>query len=120
MAPADTLRVEVVYCPGPGLVDQTALNLAPGSTVADALKASGVMSRHGLSPETVDVGVWCRVAAQDAQLRDRDRVEIYRPLLVDPKEARRQRYKRRAPPGSGVSGKASAEVNGKISDSRPK
>lgn len=116
MARADTLRVEVVYCPGPGLIDQTALNLAPGSTVADALQASGVLGRHGLSPESVDVGVWCRVAAKDAPLRDRDRVEIYRPLLVDPKEARRQRYKRRGPPSGGVSGKASASV----SDSRPK
>ena len=116
MARADRLRVEVVYCPGPGLIDQTALDLAPGSTVADALQASGVLGRHGLSPESVDVGVWCRVAAKDAPLRDRDRVEIYRPLLVDPKEARRQLYKRRGPPSGGNSTTASEKTSG----SRPK
>jgi uncharacterized protein len=96
MDPAEALRVEVVYCPGPGHIDQTALSLAPGSTVADALRASGVLARHGLDPAAVDLGVWCRLATPDAPLRDRDRVEVYRPLLVDPKEARRLRYKRKA------------------------
>lgn len=97
MAPADALQVEVVYCPGTGRIDRTELSLAPGSTVADALQASGVLARHGLDAASVDVGVWCRVAPPDTALRDRDRVEIYRPLLVDPKEARRLRYKRRPP-----------------------
>ena len=94
MAGAEALAVDVVFCPAPGQVDQVRLALPPGSTVADALQASGVLQRHGLAVEGLRVGVWCRAAALEHSLRERDRVEIYRPLTVDPKEARRQRYKR--------------------------
>jgi putative ubiquitin-RnfH superfamily antitoxin RatB of RatAB toxin-antitoxin module len=94
MASDDVLAVEVVYCPAPGEIDQVPLKLAPGSTVADALHASGVLQRHGLKMEGLRVGVWCRAALPDLELRERDRVEVYRSLTVDPKEARRQRYKR--------------------------
>ena len=94
MAGVEALAVEVVYCPAPGEVDSVALVLAPGSTVADALQASGVLQRHGLAAAGVRVGVWCRAAPLDRVLRQRDRVEVYRALTVDPKEARRQRYKR--------------------------
>jgi hypothetical protein len=93
MAPVETLQVEVVYCPAPGQIDATALALAAGSTVAQALQASGVLTRHGMALPAVDVGVWCRAATLESTLRDRDRVELYRPLQVDPKEARRQRYR---------------------------
>jgi putative ubiquitin-RnfH superfamily antitoxin RatB of RatAB toxin-antitoxin module len=94
MAPAE-LRVAVVYCPAPGQVDACELRLPAGSTAGDALRASGVLSRHGLDLASASLGVWCRLAAADTLLRDRDRVELYRPLTVDPKEARRLRYKRR-------------------------
>jgi putative ubiquitin-RnfH superfamily antitoxin RatB of RatAB toxin-antitoxin module len=98
MGPADSARtasvsVQVVYCPKPGEADLSRLQLAPGSTVADALRASGVLERHGLSMEALPVGVWFRVCDLGTVLRERDRVEIYRPLTVDPKEARRLRYK---------------------------
>jgi putative ubiquitin-RnfH superfamily antitoxin RatB of RatAB toxin-antitoxin module len=94
MAPAERLRVEVVYCPKPGLNDLVALQLPEGSTLADALHASGLMQRHSLPLEGLRVGVWCKAKELSTPLRDRDRVEIYRPLIVDPKEARRQRYRR--------------------------
>ncbi len=93
MAPAE-LRIEVVYCPGPGVNDLCALQMAEGATVADALQASGLLQRQGLKPEGLRLGVWGKAREADSQLRDRDRVEIYRPLTVDPKEARRLRYKR--------------------------
>jgi hypothetical protein len=89
------VRVEVVYCPAPGQVDLTALELPEGCTVADAVQASGVLVRHGLQAAALDVGVWFRVAEMSAPLRDHDRVELYRPLTVDPKEARRLRYRKR-------------------------
>lgn len=41
------------------------------------------------------IGIWGRVRSLDTPLRDRDRIEVYRPLTVDPKEARRQRYAKR-------------------------
>lgn len=94
MAPAEPLRVEVVYCPEPGRTETCTLQLPAGACLSDALMASGVLRRHGLGLEGLKAGIWGRVHELSAPLRDQDRVEIYRPLLVDPKEARRLRYKR--------------------------
>lgn len=94
MASADRLRVEVVYCPEPGVDERVALDLSAGATLAEALKASGLLERHGLAQDGLRAGVWSKLREPATVLRDRDRVEIYRPLSVDPKEARRQRYKR--------------------------
>jgi len=96
MAPAEAavLRVEVVYCPAPGRCDCVALRLPDGACVGDAVAASGLCERHGLAAASVETGVWGRKQPLQAPLRDRDRVELYRPLQVDPKEARRLRYKR--------------------------
>jgi hypothetical protein len=94
MVPAECLRIEVVYCPRPGVVDRVALDLRPAATVADALRASGVVERHGLDLATLRSGIWGRAQPLDTPLRERDRVEVYRPLTVDPKEARRLRYRR--------------------------
>lgn len=86
--------VEVAYSPRAGEVEVVALQLPPGATVADALRASGLLAKHGLDEAALRTGVWCKPKEAGTLLRDRDRVEIYRPLRVDPKEARRQRYKR--------------------------
>jgi putative ubiquitin-RnfH superfamily antitoxin RatB of RatAB toxin-antitoxin module len=99
MDPAErpaALAVEVAYGAAPHQVDRTVLGLPPGATVADAVQASGLLQRYGLSLEGLDVGVWGRACSLQQPLRDRDRIEVYRPLLVDPKEARRQRYKGKA------------------------
>ncbi len=88
------VEVEVAYSPKAGEVDLRPLQLPVGSTVQHALEASGLLACHGLTVPGLVVGVWGRVQPLDATLREQDRVEIYRPLLVDPKEARRQRYKR--------------------------
>lgn len=104
MAPAEALQVEVVYCPGPGRIETCTLQLPAGALLSDALNASGLLQRHGLALEGLKAGIWSRVHELTAPLRDRDRVEIYRPLLVDPKEARRLRYKRdRGPRRAAVS-----------------
>jgi len=96
MAPDEggVVRIEVVYCPRPGVTDSTHLQLSAAATVAAALQASGVLQRHGLDGDQVRAGVWNHSREPDFLLRDGDRVEIYRPLTVDPKEARRLRYKR--------------------------
>lgn len=88
------LRIEVVYCPHPGRTDLVALTLPAGATLADALAASGLPARHALDPATLRAGIWGKVREAATVLRDRDRVEIYRALVVDPKEARRLRYRR--------------------------
>ena len=89
------MRIEVAYSPAPGRVDLVALDLPEGATLRDALAASGLPARHGLAPEALRTGVWGRVQPPETPLRERDRVEIYRPLRVDPKEARRLRYRQR-------------------------
>jgi putative ubiquitin-RnfH superfamily antitoxin RatB of RatAB toxin-antitoxin module len=87
------LNIEVVYCPQPGACDRVQLILPDGARLDEAVAASGLCQRHGLQPASVEAGVWGRRQPLQTTLRDRDRVELYRPLRVDPKEARRQRYK---------------------------
>lgn len=88
------LAIEVIYCPSPGACERVALQMAAGATLAEALRESGLLERHGMTQDIVRAGIWSKVHPHDALLRDHDRVEIYRPLTVDPKEARRLRYKR--------------------------
>lgn len=67
------------------------LRLAAGATVADALTASGLAGEPG-APDLAScaVGVWGEPADRSRRLADGDRVEIYRPLISDPREARRR------------------------------
>ena len=87
------LRVTVVYAPAPRQVREFALTLPAGSTVRAAIEASGVL---GLYPEIElgarKLGIWGRKVALGHVLRDQDRIEIWRPLRVDPKHARRERF----------------------------
>jgi putative ubiquitin-RnfH superfamily antitoxin RatB of RatAB toxin-antitoxin module len=82
------LRVEVVDAL-PDRQRLIAVELEHGATVRMALAAAGLAARHA-------VGVHGRRTSLDAPLADGDRVEIYRPLRADPKEARRRRALRRA------------------------
>lgn len=92
---AKLMHVLVNYSPAPRVVDEVALDLAPGATLADALKASGLLERHGLTlDETLHAGIWAKARPLDTPLREADRVEIWRGLKVDPKEARRERYRK--------------------------
>ena len=97
MASADSqpLTVQVAYSPKPRQVDRVELQLPAGSLLQDALQASGLLERHGLVlGDGLVVGVWMKPKPLDTPLRQHDRVEIYRGLQVDPKEARRVRYQR--------------------------
>ena len=88
---ADALvNVEVALSPGPREVNLVALALPVGATVAQALLASGMEA--ALLP-SLHVGIWGRKTTTGTVLREGDRIECYRALLVDPKEARRVRYR---------------------------
>lgn len=92
--PAGVVAVRVAFSPGPGVAEEVGVELPPGATLLDALRASGVLERHPqLDPARLPVGVWGRLRPLDAVLRAGDRVEIYRPLQTDPKEARRRRQR---------------------------
>lgn len=94
MAAAE-IAVEVVYAAAPHEVICRPLRLPAGATVTMALRASGLVDQLGaeqLAP--LKAGIWGRVVAGSTVLSDGDRVELTRPLTVDPKEARRLRYRR--------------------------
>ncbi len=96
--PASSIEVEVVFCPAPGQLERATLRLPPGATLWQAVEASGLAAAAGgASGVAVTHGIWGRVKPPETQLRHRDRVEIYRPLTVDPKEARRLRYRKQKP-----------------------
>ena len=82
------IRVEVVYAKG-RKADVVAVRLPAGATVRDAVAASG------LAVDWSAVGIFGRRVAAEAPVSDGDRVEIYRPLVNDPKEARRRRAGKR-------------------------
>lgn len=83
----------MVFSPASRQVRQWVLVLAPGSTVAQALDASCFFTEFPeLSATRLRLGIWGRKAGLNQRLADGDRVEIYRPLRVDPKVARRERF----------------------------
>lgn len=93
MAPEQSISVTLVYAPAARQVHLLSLNLPAGSTLGQALLASGLMeSCPELDLKQISAGVWGRKASLGQVLRANDRVEIYRPLRVDPKVARRERF----------------------------
>ncbi|GAB2883757.1 RnfH family protein [Paraburkholderia jirisanensis] len=77
------------------------VQLPAGASVQQAIDASGVLQRHPEIDLTKQkVGVFGRVKALDTVLADHDRVEIYRPLIVDPKLARQRRVDKTRKEGS--------------------
>ncbi|MDD2987355.1 MAG: RnfH family protein [Zoogloea sp.] len=89
---SDSINVDVCYA----LRDRQEivhLRLPEGCTVQRAIEASGLLQKH---PEidlvkSNKLGIFAKLVKPDAVLRDKDRVEIYRPLIADPKEVRRKR-----------------------------
>ena len=87
------MRIEVA-CVAAGREELTALDVARGTTVADAVAQSGILARVPLHRETIGYAIFGRRVAASAVLADGDRVEITRPLACDPKLARRRRAAR--------------------------
>jgi putative ubiquitin-RnfH superfamily antitoxin RatB of RatAB toxin-antitoxin module len=66
--------------------------VAPGTTIRQAIEQSGVLDEvPGIDLETQPVGIYARKKPLDTVLRERDRIELYRPLVADPKDSRRRR-----------------------------
>lgn len=98
-----TLPVEVVYATREAQ-KLVRLNVEPGCTVGEAIERSGLADEFpGLAVDPKAVGIFSRKVPLDHVLQPGDRVEIYRPLIADPKEARRQRAQKTAaePDGAG-------------------
>ncbi|MBB1200588.1 RnfH family protein [Enterobacteriaceae bacterium 89] len=90
------ISVEVVYAlPEKQYLQK--VSLEEGATVEQAIVASGLLKlRTDIDLAKNKVGVWSRAVKLTDLLRDGDRVEIYRPLIADPKELRRQRAEKSA------------------------
>jgi len=83
------IQVEVVYAL-PQREESVRLKVPRGATVREALERSGLAALAGAK-----VGIFGKVVSADLPLSDGDRVEIYRPLTIDPKDARRLRAARK-------------------------
>ena len=76
----------------PGRQEVIELQVRDGATVADAIAQARLDERFAsLATGTLQAGIWSRAASMATVLREGDRVELYRPLKADPKDARRQR-----------------------------
>ena len=91
MAAPESVAVQVCYAL-PDTAFLRALNLPAGSTLQQAVEQSGVLHQYPEIDLDVNmVGIYGKKKALDTVLRAQDRVEVYRPLQADPKEARRRR-----------------------------
>lgn len=86
------VEVEIVYIPAQHAPIRLLVKLPGGATVGDAIVNSGLQQQY---PEVTDmvVGIFAKQVARTEILKTGDRVEIYRPLSMDPKDKRRQRAK---------------------------
>lgn len=88
---SQSIRVEVIYA----TIEKQqliSLEVKPGSTIEDCINQSGVLTEYPeINLDDAKVGIFSQVKALNHQVNEGDRVEIYRPLIADPKEVRRKR-----------------------------
>ena len=88
---AEAINVEVIYALA-NQQDIARISVPAGSTAMQAIEASGLLVKYPeIDLKKNKIGVFAKLAKADTVLRDRDRIEIYRPLIADPKEVRKQR-----------------------------
>lgn len=96
------IAVLLVYSPAPRVVHEIILSLPARSCVSDALAAAAQDERFANLPSDASYGIWNRKVSIKHHLAQDDRVEIYRPLRVDPKVARRERFKKQGAKSAGL------------------
>ena len=102
-AAADLITVDVLYSPGPRVVQERQVQLPAGCQLGQALPALALALGVPLATlAALDVGVWGLRGPQDRVLVTGDRIEFYRPLRVDPKVARRERFARQGAKSAGL------------------
>jgi uncharacterized protein len=97
------MKIVLAYSPQAREVHEYELALPEGSTARDAVLASSVLADFpALTLKGLALGLWGRKCRLDQPLKDKDRVEVYRPLRVDPKVARRERFSQQGTRGAGL------------------
>jgi putative ubiquitin-RnfH superfamily antitoxin RatB of RatAB toxin-antitoxin module len=103
MANECRVRVVVTYSPAPRQVRELPVEVAAGASVLQALQASGLLLEFPeIERRKPGVGIWGRKARLDQPVQDGDRIEVYRPLLVDPKLARLERFRKQGTRAAGL------------------
>ena len=103
--PSIEINVVLVYSPAPRVVREFALTVASGTTLGQALagwRLADLANESALGLAAGRWGIWGKSAEEGQVLKAQDRIELYRPLTVDPKTARRQRFKRQGSKGAGL------------------
>lgn len=91
MSDTSVIQVEIAYAL-PQVQMLVPLTVPEGTTLEEAVKLSGILEKFpDIDLPNSKVGIWNKVSELTAVLREKDRVEIYRPLIADPKEVRRKR-----------------------------
>ena len=96
---AATVHASVVFATT-AVQDVITVELPAGSTVAEAIAASGLLRAHGLDVAQLAVAVHGRRCGLERRVQEGDRLELLRPLVADPKEARRRRAARQGARGT--------------------
>lgn len=102
---AALLQITICTSPRAGITHEARLELPSGCTVAQALAEAAKRSELEIDLEQLApamIGIWGKTARSEQLLKDGDRLEIYRPLTVDPKVARRERFARQGARSSGL------------------
>ena len=107
------MQITLVYAPEARQMRQWMIDMPAGSTLAQALVQSGAMAElaelaEQLATGELTAGIWGRAAMPSQVLKNGDRVELYRALRVDPKVARRERFKGQGSRGAGLFAKRRA------------
>jgi uncharacterized protein len=97
------MKVTVIYSPAPRQVHEIALDLPARAQVRDALQAVKSLDIFAsIDWQQANLGVWNHKATASQVLHTNDRLEIYRPLRVDPKMARRERFAKQGARSAGL------------------
>lgn len=104
VAPAlgESIEVALVYSPAPRIAHELICRMPAGSRVADALNLAWRDARFAPAQADHSLGLWNRKVRADHVLQDGDRIELYRPLRVDPKVARRERFQKQGARSAGL------------------
>ncbi|NVJ51102.1 MAG: RnfH family protein [Gammaproteobacteria bacterium] len=87
----ERINVEVIYAT-PTEQELVTVAISPGQTVRQAIEQSQILQKYPeIDLNSNKVGIFSKMTTLDTPLRDRDRIEIYRPLIADPKEVRRKK-----------------------------
>lgn len=96
MSENDSISVEVVYAL-PDRQTLLSLEVQQGTTLIEAIRQSGILEQHPeINLDEVKFGIFSKISPPETVLRAKDRVEIYRALIADPKESRRKRAEKKA------------------------